>query len=377
MSTNNKPGKQDARDTKRWLRVGVLTLTVLGPTINTIIARLRERTTTLQQAVAEQRVEESPTLRAAANQGMASKPSLGESLLELKERPYAQDLLHRGEDLAEELRARSSHLSNTLVEHGGRVRNDFVDRSGEITRDLIGRGGMASQELVKQSEKALKQISRQREKAAKRINKRSTKAAKDLTRHGEKAARQLTRRSEKITQQLVRRSREITEATQELVERNGRALTIAGFGVGLISASVIAYLFIRRRMRHQEVEEGGEQHILLSHNGHRNQERVNPVVRPGIQSNTATSSPAPVTEENTPAIAVVERQQKSPTQQVAPADAILVGIVNTHYYYPVEMPLDDLEKLARTPEGQSDIIYFITEEEARSQGFSAGKQADR
>ncbi len=45
MHTNNQSNEQEG---SRWLRVALLTLTVLGPIINTIVERMRQRSQELQ-----------------------------------------------------------------------------------------------------------------------------------------------------------------------------------------------------------------------------------------------------------------------------------------------------------------------------------------
>ena len=46
-----------------------------------------------------------------------------------------------------------------------------------------------------------------------------------------------------------------------------------------------------------------------------------------------------------------------------PEDAVFVGIASTRFYYPVDTLLEEV-----------DLVYFISEEEARAQGFAAAEQ---
>src|SRR5436853_2057027 len=161
MDTNNKNKLQE---TGRWLRVTVLTLTTLGPLINTLSARLRER---------------GQALRASAEQ---------------------LDLAEQSSNLTQEVARRSSKATQAIAE-----------RSSKATQAIAERGSKASQELVKRSGELSNQVK------------------------------------------------------EQLAERDATLWTIVGFSLGVIAASIIAYVFIRRRLEQQA--EDNEQ-IQLSNNGH-------------------------------------------------------------------------------------------------------------
>jgi len=341
-----KTKQQTGAGIGRWLRVGFLTFSVLGPAINTVLERRRGLKEGQRAGV-----NEAQTVVVVPEQG--SKPSLSESLLEL---PYAQSLLRRGEELANELRERGNRLSQNVAEHGGKVSHELIDRSGELTRDLIGRGGQASQEMLRQSEWAVKELRRQSEKAARTMSKESEKAARRLMKQSKKASKELTQRGEKITQELVRRSQGFT---QELAERNGRAWTIVGFGIGLLSATAVAYVFISRRVQRDRGEEA-EEHILIS--------PTSPTSPTSLTSPVASNGYQNV-KEGAPTAAAEERSAPA-----RPTDAALVGVVSTRHYYPVETPLAQLREQAREKGELVDIIYFSSEEEAKAQGFSAASE---
>jgi polyhydroxyalkanoate synthesis regulator phasin len=343
VSMSKHMQQQSGAGIGRWLRIGFLSFTVLGPAISTVLERQRAFI-----RLRRPQAREDQTVVVVPEQEV--KPSLGESLLEL---PYAQVLLRRGEGLANELRERGNKLSQTVVEHGGKVSHDLIDRSSDLTRDLIGRGGQASQEMLKQSEKAVQELRRQSEKAARVMRKQSEKAARRLTKQSKKASKELTRRGEKITQGLVKRGQEFTH---DLTQRNGRAWTIVGFAVGLLSASAVAYILISKRTRHEQGEEA-EQHILLAPNGYQN-------LGSGTSSRVAERN-GTLTEKSAAPV------QQERVERSIPADAELVGVVSTRHYYPVETPLADLQEQARERGELVDIIYFSSEEEAKAQGFSA------
>jgi len=66
-------------------------------------------------------------------------------------------------------------------------------------------------------------------------------------------------------------------------------------------------------------------------------------------------------------VAVMLEEPSSPQmKQVVLTDAVLLGIVSTKRYYPVETPLDQI----LTPhEEEVGIVYFRSENEAREQGY--------
>src|SRR6266496_2522696 len=97
----------------RWLRVGFFAFTVLGPAVNTIL----EWSAFLKQKQ-EKESEQGPEAAEVQTEAPEVKPSLSESLREL---PYAQILVKRGEAFASDLRERGNWLSQNVTEHGGKV----------------------------------------------------------------------------------------------------------------------------------------------------------------------------------------------------------------------------------------------------------------
>jgi hypothetical protein len=143
---------------------------------------------------------------------------------------------------------------------------------------------------------------------------------------------------------------------QELAERSNPQVLVAGFSVGLLAAAVAMYLLIRKRLPQIDVDE--DAHIELPTNGRVSgsviEARFNHIVEPTIaEDDVSPTAEDPVTSE-----AAADKQ--------IPFDAILVGIVDTGRYYPIETPLDQLNSFS---DESADVVYFISEEEAKSQGF--------
>src|SRR6266700_5641217 len=148
MSAENADNKRTIREASRWLRVGFFTLTVLGPVINSLTARMRELADARQHSATS---NEASAYKGGYAESTPVQPALSESLLELKDRPYAQEVLRRSEELAEELKRRGITLSQVLTERGGKVTHELAELSSELTHDLVERGNTTSRELLKSS----------------------------------------------------------------------------------------------------------------------------------------------------------------------------------------------------------------------------------
>ncbi len=300
----NNDNKSTARELARWLRVGTLTLTTLSPVIDIVVSRLRNRANQVRNE-ATQLSSDTPLQERLVIIGGA----LNDLLSELKNNPYAQDLRKRGEDVAEEL----------------------IERGSELSQTVVGRGNQLSHKLAR----------------------RSSALTQDLTERTTQATHTLNQRSQQMTKELQHRSQ---QARHELTRRSNPMVLVAGFSVGLLSASIAVYLLIRKRLQQSSADEPS--HIELSGN-----ELVSDAIitanfqrfseeMPGATMSTTAEDP--ITSE------------AATTEQV-PFDATLVGIVNTRHYYPIETPLDQLDP---SSEEVMEVIYFVSEEEAKAQGYS-------
>jgi len=354
-----KDDKQTEAGTQNWLRTATLILSVLSPVISNMASRLADR---LEQGggrrvegvdVQEVDAEDLPDMLEDGDvedlpgmlQGKVATTwsSLSDTLQELKDHPYSQQLRKRGESLTEELQ--------DLVERGSQLSQSLLARSTDVTSDLAERGNKASQELIKRSGEARKELRKRGKKLNKQLNKRSERLAKELRKRSDKVAKQLRKRS----RQVARRN----------AGQSGLFWTIAGFSVGLTAAGVAAYVLIRQRIQQQQQLEEA-QSIQVPQNGYAN---ATPTTAPSSQgagfTRSATQPEAiiqtqPVqVEDATPAIAVQENS--------APAAAAFVGIVETRHYYPVASQLDQLSESSKT-----DIVYFISEDEAKAEGYTSG-----
>ncbi|TMC40392.1 MAG: hypothetical protein E6J31_07150 [Chloroflexi bacterium] len=286
----------------RWLRVSLLTLTMVAPIVNSIMDYFRKRAeldgaSTADQVSSRQRLDELT---------YATRQRAGAQAQQLQNwaQDWSQDLRKRGEDLAEDLAAQS-----------GKISQDLLARGSKVTRD---------------------------------ITKRGSRVQRDITKRGRKVTRRLAKRSKKLSQDLTERSNQLLQPNRK---RNSTFWTIFGFSLGMVIAAVVTYLLIRKRLERQALE--AEQQFELSQvrSGERQGEQGKPAGEIIYMDNEGA------------VIATVEAVDLDTGEVVAPADAAFVGVVGTKRYYPIEVTLDD----------GLELVYFVSEDEARAQGYSVAE----
>ena len=339
----------------RWLRVGALTLTTIGPAVNTLLAWMRqrsqavsERSDDLQDAARDARVAafqqlddftqasrqrvaaqanylqrqaqqlsaQAKYLRSSLRKEQRQRRKLNKTLKQLREAglDWSQELLKRGENLTEDLAAQGGKISSDLLERGSGVRHDLAERGGKITQDVAERGGQLTQVLVKR---------------------------------GSEVGQGLAKRGSAIGQDLAERSDQLLHPT-DARKRNNTLWTIFGFSTGLVVAVTVTYLFLRQRILRDEREQN--QQIELASDESR--------------KGRATERPAGTIlhlDSNSSSVATLQTVDVE-HKVAAPADAAFVGVMSTKQYYPVATAVE-----------AKDLIYFTSEAEAKSQGFNAAE----
>ena len=264
----------------RWLRVSLLTLTMVAPIVNSIMDYFRKRAeldgaSTADQVSSRQRLDELT---------YATRQRAGAQAQQLQNwaQDWSQDLRKRGEDLAEDLAAQS-----------GKISQDLLARGRKVTRD---------------------------------ITKRGSRVQRDITKRGRKVTRRLAKRSKKLSHDLTERSNQLLQPNRK---RNSTFWTIFGFSLGMVIAAVVTYLLIRKRLERQALE--AEQQFELSQvrSGERQGEQGKPAGEIVYMDNEGA------------VVATVEAVDPDTGEVVAPADAAFVGVVGTKRYYPIEVTLDD------------------------------------
>ena len=330
MNTENQTvsGKRS-----RWLRAALLTYTLASPAIRAWLGRMRKRS----QSASVETIQESKQASAQAKQAEL-RDRLQELTQESRQRVVEQVKHLRTQ--ADQLRTQSRQLRKAVRKEAKQRRKLVAQlRKAGIDwgQDMLKRGEHLSEELIERGEKT----------------------SHDLVKRSEKVAQELTRRSENIAQAVAERS---SEAIHDLAERGeewlkserkqNRAIWMAaGFGVGLVVAGVITYRLVRGRAI--QVLEEGEESIELPQNGVWNDTPGRPA---GEILHLDSSGTGVATLE---VIGVISAESSE-----RPTDAAFVGVVNTNYYYPIDS--DTELELA-------NVVYFITEEEAREQGFKAAE----
>ena len=124
--------------------------------------------------------------------------------------------------------------------------------------------------------------------------------------------------------------------------------SIFGFSFGLLIAAAVTYFFVRRRL----IEQGTEQE--------------QPIELPQELSAASSGPPAGEIHHIANEADSVTTLQAVEVDTGAPGDAAFVGVVSTKYYYPIDA-------FFLSTDEAKDLIYFASEEEARTQGFTAAE----
>lgn len=135
---------------------------------------------------------------------------------------------------------------------------------------------------------------------------------------------QLRKRGRRVKRTVQKQNRKLQKSLQKQFQQQQKRIfwIAAGCAFGLTLAGIISYQFLHRRSQQLKEEEASFELPIDT--------------QLGIVTN------------------------------VAPADAVFVGISSTKLYYPIETPLDQL--LTRDNR-LADTVYFASEQEASKEGF--------
>jgi hypothetical protein len=146
-----------------------------------------------------------------------------------------------------------------------------------------------------------------------------------------------------FTQGLAKQGQKLLEPIRS---RNRTFWSIVGFSIGLLAAGTITYQLVRRRVAQQEIEQ--EEPIEL------------PLSNSWDGSGSRPIGEISYLDQEGASVATLEIVDLETMEQ--PADAEFVGVKSTKLYYPIETELEP-----------KDLVYFSTEEEAKTQGFNAAQ----
>lgn len=236
---------------------------------------------------------------------------------------------------------------------------DLRERLEELTRESREKAIEQAQNLREQAEqfrkqarqlrKALRKEAKQRRKLLAHMQKSGVEWSQDMLKRGERLTEELVERGEEMTHDLAKRGRKLVKRSEKLLparEQERTVWMVAGFGVGLVIAGAITYRLVRGRAFKQALLEE-EQAIELPES-----EEWTVATHPAGEIVHIDQNGTTVTTLESVTVANAER----------PEDAAYVGVISTQSYYPVDTELEP-----------TDLIYFLTEEEARAQGFKAAE----
>jgi|SRR2546425_684977 hypothetical protein len=296
---------------KRWLDVVLLTYTLAGPFINTLTKRLRQSGQPEQTRQEEVQTTQ-PDMRQRMNElTLESQQWVAEQVQQLNEQ--ARQLQAQSRKLNKAMRRQAKQrrkLVAQLRESGVELGKDLLKRSEHLTEEFVERGGQLTQDLLERS--------------------------------GE-FTHELAERSGKVTHDLAERGEQLLEPVRKR-DRNFWALV--GFGMGMVVAGIVTYRLVRKRIVQSET--GQDEHIELPQSD--------------AWDGTQSWPMGEIRHIDQGGISVATLEILDVETNERPADAVFVGVLSTKLYYPVDTDLEPV-----------DVIYFLSEEEARTQGFTAAE----
>ena len=249
--------------------------------------------------------------------------------------------------------------TQTLPEVAQSRQVDLRERLEELTRESRQQAVEQAQHLrdqaaqfqaqARQLRKALRKEAKQRRKLVAQMRDSGVEWGQDMLKRGERLTEELVERGEELTHDLAKRGRKLAKQTEKLLpvkEQNRVVWTAAGFGVGLVIAGAITYRLVRSRAFKQALLEE-EQAIELPQS-----EEWTVATHPAGEIVHIDQNGTTVTRLETLTVANAER----------PENAAYVGVISTQSYYPADTALEP-----------TDLIYFLTEEEAQARGFKAAE----
>jgi hypothetical protein len=255
---------------------------------------------------------------------------------------------------------RAKQSSQATAEAAQSRQADLRERLEELTRDSRQKAAEQAQNLrdqasqfqmqARQLRKALRKEAKQRRKLLAQMRDSGIEWSQDMLKRGERMTEELVERGEEVTQDLAKRGRKLVKRGRKLVkksakEQNRVAFMLAGFGVGLVIAGAITYRLVRNRAFRQALEE--EEAIEL----------------PQTDEWTVATHPAgEIVHVDQNGTMVTKLETVTVENNGRPENAAFVGVISTQSYYPVDTELE-----------LTDLVYFLTEEEARAQGFKAAE----
>src|SRR5436305_4588201 len=234
----NREIQNSVRKGTRWLRVGVLTLTMAGPIVNTLLKWLRLRSQSSGERTADFQ-------QSAGAVPAAALDRFNEFTLASRQRAAEQVRLLQ--EQTRQLRSQTRYLRKALRKETKQRRE-----LNKLAKQLREAGIDWSQELLKRGEGLTGGLALQGSKISQDLIERGGKVTQDLSERGSQVTRTLVKRGSELTQDLAERGEQLLQPVRT---RNRTFWTLFGFSLGLVGAAVVTYLFVRRRMMQEEAEQ--------------------------------------------------------------------------------------------------------------------------
>jgi hypothetical protein len=337
---------QDTKGSRnRWLRWALLTYTLTGPAINAALERIRQQSQSLRKSAQTQQEKVSSTQTDVVNR-------LDDLTAESRQRVALQ--VKRLRVQAKQLEEQSRQLRKALREEA-RQRRKLVkemSKSGiDWSQDLLKQGGQFTEDIVERGGKILGDVVEIGGKTTSNVAERSGQVVQELAKRSNKVTRDLAKRGRTATQSALERGEDLIQPVRE---KRGGFWTLIGFSAGLLAATIITYRIVRRRVELQQLEEDQSIELPVSD------------IWNGTGSELSRSQPAgEIRRVDDIGTAVATEPVIEVEEMLASPDATFVGIVSTRFYYPMGTDLD----------GVVDLIYFNSEEEAQTQGFTQAENS--
>src|SRR5579885_2221565 len=221
MATKTKTQEMMQKGSQ-WLRVGVLTITTLGPIVGTLLERVRNRANKGSQPAAQVQT-------AVKGKVQEAQQRLEELTLTSRQQAAAQ---------AQQLRKQAQQLQQQAEQLRKALREEARQRA-KLAKQMRKAGRAWGQDVLKRGEQITGDIKDRADSLTQEITKRTGKVAQDLSERGSQVTQEITKRTGKVAQDL-------SERGSELVQKRGRMLSIVGFSAGVVAAGVVTFIIVRR-----------------------------------------------------------------------------------------------------------------------------------
>ncbi len=237
----------------QWLRVGILTLTTLGPIVSTLLARMRQQGAdngNQQMVLVKGKIQEArqPALQRLEKLTAASRQQAAEQAQQLS--AQAQQLQMQAAQLRKALRKEAKQrtkMAKQMRKTGLKWSQDVLKRGGNLTEDLVEQSAKLSQDLKERGEQITEDIREGAGTLTQKLSKRTGQVAQDLSERGSQITQKISKRTSQVAQDFSGRG-------GVPIQKRGRLLSIIGFSAGCALAAITTFIIVRRL-----VEQNSEQ----------------------------------------------------------------------------------------------------------------------